>query len=131
MTWNRELTQTEAKTLHDLRAAGYTQVDKKHIIHFREIYDFISRFADAEYSGNVSLRMSTGETIPRETMKIVSTIGAENLWKYFSTNVIDKKFYRFCEKLIKTKRIRSSDYIAEGTIVPRQIETVYESEYRE
>lgn len=114
--WNRELTQTEARTLHELHLAGYKAVDKKHIIHFREIYDFISRFADPAYSENVRLRMSIGE-VPRETMKIVNTIGANNLYKYFSMAVVDKKFYRFCEKLINTKRIRSVDYISEGTIV--------------
>ena len=94
MNWNRELTQTEARVLHELHQAGYTATDKKHIIHFREIYDFICRFADPEYSGNTRLRMSTGE-VPRETMRIVNTIGAENLYKYFSMNVVDKKFFRF------------------------------------
>lgn len=116
MNWNRDLDQIEAKTLHDLKAKGFTSVDKKHIIHFREIYDFISRFADDSYHGNVRLRMTNGE-VPRETMRIVNTIGPNNLWAYFSPNVYPKRFIMFCEKLIRSKRIVSSDYVAEGVII--------------
>ena len=125
MNWNRDLDQVEAKTLHDLHEAGYKAVDKKHIIHFKEIYDFISRFADEEYGGNVNLAMSSGET-PTETFKIVKKIGAGELYKYFSPHVYSAKFYRFCEKLILTRRIKSTDYLASGTIIANRydVETI-------
>ncbi len=116
MNWNRELDQVEAKALHDLHDKGYRAVDKKHMIHLKDIYDFISRFADPAYAGNVTLKMSSGE-MPTETFRIVRTIGAENLFLYFSPQVYPKKFMNFCEKLIKTKRISSKDYLAEGVII--------------
>lgn len=121
MNWNRDLTQFESQILHDLHAKGYRAVDKKHMIHFRDIYDFISRFADDKYSGNVILSMSTGP-VPINTMRIVNSIGVENLFEYFSSNVFESKFMNFCEKLIRTKKIRSVDYIADGTIIAKEIE---------
>ena len=120
MNWNRELDQVEAKALHDLKESGYSAVDKKHIIHFKEIYDFICRFADPAYTVNIRLRMSDGE-VPRETMRIVNTIGADKLYLYFSPQAYPKRFYRFCEKLIRTKSIRSMDYLSGGTIIAEEI----------
>ncbi len=121
MNWNRDLDQVEAKALHDLHESGYRAVDKKHIIHFKEIYDFISRFADEDYSGKVRLRMTSG-AVPIKTMRIVNTIGAGNLYLYFSPQVYKDKFLRFCEKLILTKHIKSGDYLAEGQIIAEELE---------
>lgn len=119
MSWNRDLDQVEAKALHDLKIEGYEAVDRMHIIHFREIYDFISRFADNELIGK-RLRMTTGE-VPAETRKIVNTIGVDELWKYFSPFAFENKFKSFCKKLIHTKRIRAVDYIADGVIIADDI----------
>ena len=121
MKWDRDLDNVEKKALHDLKAMGYKAVDKKHIIHFKEIYEFISRFADPMYSGNVNLSMTSGP-IPAKTAKIVRTIGAENLFMYFSMQAYQDKFMRFCEKLILTKHIISSDYISNGTIIATEYE---------
>lgn len=121
MNWNRDLDQVEAKTLHDLKIAGYKAVDKKHIIHFKEIYDFISRFADEDYGGQVRLSMTSG-AVPIKTMQIVNKIGAGNVWLYFSPHAYPNKFYRFCEKLILTRHIRSEDYLAKGEIIAENYE---------
>ena len=124
MNWNRDLDQVEAETLNRLRQAHYTAVTKKHIIHFKEIYDFISRFADPSYASTeheiVTLKMEKGD-IPVETLQIIHTIGADKLSLYFSPQAYPKKFFRFCEKLILTKRISSEDYIADGVIVASRV----------
>jgi len=122
MSWNRELDQVEAKTLFELKENGFKKVDKKHIIHFRSIYDFICMFADPEFAGDehtgIRLVMSTGEPIPPKTREIIYSIGIENLFMYFSINAYQKEFYNFCERLIRTKKISSKDYLADGYIVP-------------
>lgn len=129
MKWDRELDQVEAKALHDLQEAGYTAVDKKHIIHFREIYDFICRFADPSFAEKgVIVEMENGDPIPGKTRGIVNTIGYDKLYLYFSPQAYPKKFFRFCEKLIKTGRIRSVDYLHNGVIATRTI-PVEVSEY--
>ena len=120
MSWNRDLTQFEAQTLSNLHLKGYKAVDKKHMIHFKEIYDFICRFADPAYSGKVRVHMTSG-SVPPKTRAIINDIGPENLFQYFSTNAFPEYFYTFCEKLIRTRRIRSVDYIAEGTIIASPI----------
>jgi len=115
--WNRELDEVEKITLFKLKEKGYRAVDKKHIIHFREIYDFICRFADSEYSGgDIRLRMSNGD-VPKGTSKIIHTIGIDKLYLYFSPMAYKKYFLQFCEKLIRTKKISSSDYLSDGLII--------------
>ncbi len=126
--WNRDLDEVEKVTLYKLKEAGYKAVDKKHMIHFKEIYNFICRFADPVYSGNVRLTMSDGN-VPTKTLGIVNTIGADKLYLYFSQQAYPTKFFRFCEKLIRTKHIRSQDYISSGTIIATEY-TVEVIEYK-
>ncbi len=119
------LDRVEEAALLKLHQEGYLQVKKSHIAFFKDIYEFISRFANEEYHSDrdrvVRLRMTTGE-VPKETARIVEKIGARNLWKYFSPMEYEKRFYDFCMKLVKTKRINSADYLAGGAIIAEEIE---------
>lgn len=109
--------------LDEMEKMGVTVVKERTVKSYKVIWCKI----DPVYSGNVRLSMSTGD-IPIKTVRIVNAIGADRLYLYFSPLAYESKFFRFCEKLIMTKHIKSRDYIAHGEIVATRIE-VEESTY--
>jgi len=119
--WNRNLNPTE------LQAKNRLGLDKKAVIGFSEIYDFISRFAGVlEDEGRrynwIDVKMSNGERIPPKTYDIISKIGSDRLFLYFSPMEYSRKFEGFCKKLMATKRVNYKDYVCPGVITLNPIE---------
>lgn len=113
---------------------------------FKNIYDFISRFAgvqQANWNQDITLysvfdlkiqsrKGGTLHRVPKKTFEIISAIGTEELYKHFSPHAYPTKFETFCKKLMASGKVVMSDYVIDGLIVFDKVKVeVEEYEYQD